>query len=154
MNRALYAPALALIFSVATVTTAFQQPQQASGTAPAAAPAAKAKWIAPVKGIASIEVIQGTSRKVGNDVVTVLKVKNLSKAPIAGFRADEYWYDKSQQPKVVTGDTERWQKPFQPGEVIEMTMKSPWKPDLYTSRREFSHANGKIDAKGVKTFSK
>ena len=154
MHRSLFAPAVALIFSAVTVTTAFQQPQQAAGSAPGVPPPAKAKWVAPVKGVASIEVIQGTSKKVGNDVVTLIKVKNMSKAPIAGFRGDEYWYDKSQQPKIVTGDSQRWKQPFQPGEVIEMTFKSPWKPDLYTSRREFSHANGKIEAKGVKTFTK
>lgn len=154
MNRSLLTPALAFVFSATTVTIAFQQPQQASGTAPGVPPPAKAKWVAPLKGIASIEVIQGTSKKVGTDVVTVIKVKNMSKAPIAGFRADEYWFDKSPTPKVVTGDTARWPKPFQPGEVIEMTLKSPWKADLYTSRREFTHANGKIEAKGVKAFSK
>jgi hypothetical protein len=154
MDRSLFAPAVALIFSAVTVTTALQQPQQASGTTPAVPPPAKAKWVAPIKGVASIEVIQGTSKRVGNDVVTVIKVKNMSKAPIAGFRGDEYWYDKSQQPKIVTGDSQRWKQPFQPGEVIEMTFKSPWKADLYTSRREFSHANGKIEAKGVKTFTK
>ena len=51
---------------------------------------AKARMATPVKGTAYVEVIQGQAKKVGDDMVTVSKVKNVSNAPIAGLRIDEY----------------------------------------------------------------
>jgi hypothetical protein len=96
-------------------------------------------------------VIKGDSKKVGNDIVTVVKVKNMSSGAIALLRADESWYDKKTR-QVVTGDTYRHMKPLLPGEIVEMTLRSPFKPDLYASRIDFSHANGKIEAKAVKKF--
>jgi len=32
-------------------------------------------------------------------------------------------------------------------------LKSPTKPDVFNNRTMFSHANGKVDAKGVKKFT-
>jgi hypothetical protein len=156
MNRSRIVPVAAAALSVALASAA-PVLAQAAGAQPAApqaatAPPARAKWVAPIKGLASVEVIKGDSRKVGNDVVTVLKVKNMSNAPIAGFRADETWFDKSR--KVVSGDTYRHRQPLQPGEVLEFSFKSPVKPDLYVSSINFVHANGKIDAKAVKVFKK
>ena len=39
-----------------------------------------------------------------------------------------------------------------PGEVIEITMKSPFKPNLQMSQYQFSHAGGKVNVKRVKKF--
>ena len=68
---------------------------------------------------------------------------------IALLKVDEYWYKGKE---VVTGDTQSWRKPFNPGEIIEITMKSPYKPGLTGSQYMYSHANGKIDVKAVKKF--
>ena len=114
-------------------------------------PAAKARMTTPVKGTAWVEVIQGQGKKIGGDIVTVSKVKNVSNGPIAGLRVDEYWYN--QKLVQVTGDTQRVRAPIAPGEVIEITTKSPAKPDLYKSTLMFTHANGKVTAKGVKKFT-
>jgi hypothetical protein len=147
MNRSVFAPALTLLCSVAVTAVALAQ-------APPA-PATKAKWVAPIKGIAAIELLQGQPKKVGNEMVTVLKVKNISPGAIALLRADETWYDKSL--KVVSGDTFRVKQPILPGEVVEITLKSPITPavapTLYRNRIDFSHANGKIDVRAVKKFS-
>src|SRR3989304_2816624 len=67
---------------------------------PAAAPATQAppapvKYYKPVKGIAAIQVIPGPSKKVGTDIVTVIKVKNMAAGSIALLKIDEYWYDKN-----------------------------------------------------------
>lgn len=113
-------------------------------------PPARAKWVQPVKGIAHIQVIQSPSKKVGNDIITTIKVKNVSDGSIALLRIDELWYNKKLE--QVTGDTESIRRPINPGEIVEVTMKSPAKPDLYRSQYAFSHANGKIDVKAVKTF--
>jgi hypothetical protein len=154
MNRTRLVPVAAVALSLAVASSALAQtkpaPSQTAAPQSTATPPARAKWVAPIKGLASIQVIQGQSKRVGTDVVTVIKIKNMSSAPIAGLRADEYWYDKSL--KVVSGDTYRHKQPLQPGEVIELTMKSPSKPDLYRSSINFVHANGKIEAKAVKVF--
>jgi hypothetical protein len=152
MIRSAVASALAVIFCAAAGSAAFVQAakQAASTPAPAPAPAARAKWVAPIKGVATIEVIRSSPKPVGKEVWTVLKIKNTSAGAIALLRADEYWYDTSR--KMVTGDTQRWRQPLNPGEIIEITMKSPIKPNLTQSQINFAHANGTIQAKGVKKF--
>jgi hypothetical protein len=125
--------------------------QAVAATPTTQAPAAPAKYYKPLKGIAAIQVIPSASKKVGDDVVTVIKVKNMSKeGSIALLKVDEYWYDDKGQ--VITGDTQSWRKPFNPGEIIEFTMKSPFKPGMKQSQYMYSHANGKIDVKRVKKF--
>ena len=93
-----------------------------------------------------------TPWKVGQDIVTVIKVKNTSAGAISLLKVDEYWYDKKLN--VVTGDSQPYRKPFNPGEIIEVTLKSPIKPnvELYRSQYQYSHANGDIKVKAVKKF--
>jgi hypothetical protein len=152
MTRSALASALVLAFSAATASGAFAQAAQSASpsSTPASAPPARAKWIAPVKGLATVEVIRGNPKQVGNEMQTVVKVRNVSTGAIALLRADEYWYDTSR--KMVTGDTQRVTKLINPGEIVEITMKSPMKPNLQTSQIQFAHANGKIEVKNVKAF--
>jgi hypothetical protein len=164
MTRSALAPAVTLVFCAVTVTAAFAQSKPAASTKPAPAatsqpakaapttpaPPARTKWVAPIKGIATVEVVKGTPKKVGEEIVTVLKVKNTSTGSIALFRIDEYWYDKKRD--VVSGDTFRYTKLFAPGEVIEATLKSPVKPGLDTNTYNFAHANGQVKPTVVKAF--
>ncbi len=159
MNRtALLAPVV-FVCSLAFAPAAYAQsakPQAATAmpattTTASAAPAAKAKFSPVVKGIASIEFLQGKPKRVGSDIVTVLKVKNTSGGAIALLRIDELWYNQKRE--QVTGDSQKVVKPIQPGEIVEITMKSPAKPDLYVSQYAFSHVNGKVDVKAVKKFA-
>jgi hypothetical protein len=138
----------------AKATTPTQQAPAAKATTPATqqAPAAPAKFVKPLKGTADIQFIQMPSKKVGGDIVTVLKIKNLSSAPVSLLKVDEYWYNKANPPIVITGDTQAWRKPFMPGEVIELTMKSPYKADVGASQYQFSHAGGQVNLKRVKKF--
>jgi hypothetical protein len=142
-----------LLGFLALAPGAFAQAAKATAPSPTttAAPVAKARMTTPVKGTAYVEVIQGAPKKVGADMVTVSKVKNVSNGPIAGLRIDEYWYN--QKLVQVTGDTQRVRAPIAPGEIVEVTTKSPVKPDLYKSTLMFNHANGKVTAKGVKKFT-
>lgn len=151
MFRSALAAMLAVILSAATASgfVARQEKPPALPPTPSSGPA-RAKWMAPVKGIASIEVIRGNPKQVGKEVHTLLKIKNTSVGPIALLRADEYWYDKDR--KLVSGDTYRHRQPLNPGEIIEITMKSPIKPNLTQSQINFAHANGTVSAKGVKQF--
>ena len=148
MHRSALAPALAVIFSAVVVTTAFAQAKPAAPTTPA--PAQKAKFAMPIKGDAAIQVIQGESKFVGKEIVTVYKVKNMASGPIAMLKLEEYWYDKGG--KLVTMATERYKQPFQPGEVVELTTHAPGNADAARKQATFSHANGKVTAKGVKKF--
>jgi hypothetical protein len=160
MNRSALLAFAALLCSLAFAPAGLAQaakPQaQASKATPATStpaptPAAKAKFVPIVKGLASVEFIQATPKRVGSDIVTVLKVKNTSSGAIALLRVDELWYNQKRE--QVTGDSQKVLKPIQPGEIVEITMKSPSKPDLYVSQYAFSHVNGKVDVKRVKKFS-
>jgi hypothetical protein len=148
MKRPAFGAVVALALA-SIAPSAFAQAQTAAPAQPA--PAARAKWVAPVKGIATVQVVPGPSKKVGDDIVTVLKIKNMSSGAIALLRVDEYWFDKSL--KTVSGDTQRHRQPLNPGEIVEITMRSPAKPNLYRNTFNFSHANGKVDAKTVKKFT-
>jgi len=109
----------------------------------------KARMRPPVKGTAFIEIIKGASKKVGNDIVTVTMVKNVSDAPIAGLRIDEWWFAGKEQ--VSAGDY-RLRQPLAPGEIAEMKTSSPWKPGLSGSQLQFTHANGGVKPTAVKKF--
>lgn len=135
----------ALVAALACVLTApvlFAQAQ---------APAKRAAYVPPVKGVATIEVIQGPSKRVGQEMVTVLKIRNISKGSINLLKLDEYWYDQSL--KIVSGSQQAHKKaPILPGEIIELTLRAPVKPGLSRNQVMFTHANGKVDAKSVKAF--
>jgi hypothetical protein len=145
---------LSLTLAIGTIGVALAQtPPAQPATQAAATSAAPAKWIPPVKGLATAEVIRGQSRKIGNDMVTVLQVKNTSKGAIALLGVEEIWYDNSTPRKIVTGDQQKVKKLINPGEVVEVTMKSPYKAGAAVSQHMFTHANGKVDVKAVKKFT-
>ena len=155
MKRFAFASSVTALLTLATAAGYAQsKPAQApatkatTGTA-APAPAAPAKFVKTLKGTAEIQFMQMSSKKVGNDIVTVLKVKNMSPLAVSLLKIDEYWYKGGQ---VVTGDSQPYRKPFMPGTIIEITMKSPFKPNLEMSQYQFSHAGGKVDVKRVKKF--
>jgi hypothetical protein len=157
MNRSAFAPAAVLLSCCLGAPAVFaqtkpapQQPVAKAAPTTASAPAAPAKFYRPIKGIATVDFIQGPSKHIGPDIVTVFKVKNTSAGSIGLFKIDEYWYNK--KPEVVSGDSQPWRKPFNPGDIIELTLKSPYKPDLYQSKYMFSHAGGDIKPTAVKKF--
>lgn len=142
MRRFTLLTALACALSVPMA--GFAQPQ---------APAQPARFIPPVRGVATIEVIQSPTKRVGKELVTVLKIRNTSKGSINLLKADEYWYDKDM--KIVTGGPYAHKKaPIQPGEIIEITLRSPIPPGVSPQQNQimFTHANGKVTAKAVKAF--
>jgi hypothetical protein len=148
MNRSVFAPALALLLGTALSTPTFAQAQAAAPTAPA--PAAKAKFATPLKGAATIEVLQSPAKFVGKEIVTNYKIKNTSAAPIALLKIDEYWYDKGG--KMVSSGTYRHRQPFLPGEVITVSTSSPAMPGAARSQAQFSHANGSVKPTPVKAI--
>jgi hypothetical protein len=106
------------------------------------------KLIAPVRGEAPVEITAPDTKVVGSEVVTVIRVKNTAKSPIAGFKVEENWF-KGNDP--IGGDSYRHPRPFQVGEVIEITLRTP-RSRVVGARNQyqFSHANGAIKPTPVK----
>jgi hypothetical protein len=116
--------------------------QATKPSTPATQPAAPAKFIPPVRGQAELGYLKPVTKRSGSEIVTVIKVKNLSNGPIAGLKVDEFWYDKAGDP--VTGDTFRHRKLMMPGEVLDVTLRTPTNPKMDRNSYNFSHANGTI----------
>jgi len=139
MRRVACLTTLACVFSILPVLAQPQTPGQA------------AKYVAPVKGVATIEVIQSPSKRVGKEMVTLLKVRNTSKGAINLLKADEYWYDQNM--KIVSGSQYAHKKaPIQPGDIVEITLRSPVAPGLLRNQVMFRHAYGDAKATTVKAF--
>jgi hypothetical protein len=149
MNRCAFVSAAALfclLAFVAVLPAQTAKPATGSGSTASAEPP---KFVTMQKGLATIDVLQGLSKRSGKDIVTVLRVKNTSPNALGLLRCDELWYDKNL--KQVSGDSQTVKR-VMPGEIVEITMKSPSKPDLYRSQYAFSYINGTIKAKAVKSF--
>jgi len=149
MNRPVFAPAVGFLAVVFSSSLAFAQATKAAPTTPAK-PVPTGGWVKPHKGTATVEVIRGAPKKVGKEMVTVLKVKNTTAGAIALLKVDEYWYDKGSQ--GVSGDSRAVKKPIGPGEIVEITCKSPWTASMVQSQYMFTHANGDVKATSVKQF--
>ena len=143
----------ALLLASASAT-AFAQAPAAKAQQPAAAPAAPPRFVTPIKGEAEIQILQPQSSQQGNLLVTKIKVKNVSKGAIVGFKAEEYWY--SAKGETVSGSPVfRHPKPFMPNEVIEVTLRSPHHASMNQGGRTlrvFGHGNGKVKATLVPKF--
>src|SRR3954465_7514197 len=159
MKRFAFASSVCVLLAFTTVSVFAQAkpaqapPPKAGAPAPASTtpPAAPAKFIKPLKGTAEVEFMEVSAKRIGDDIVTILKIKNLSPSPVSLLKVDEYWYNKAQ--KLVTGDSAAWRKPFMPGEIIELTIKAPYKSDIAVSQYQFSHAGGSVNPKRVKKLS-
>lgn len=108
------------------------------------------KLIAPVRGEAAVEITSPDTRVVGNDVVTKIRVKNISNGPIAGFKIDENWFKGGD---ALSGDSYRHGRPLQINEVIEITLTVP-RTRVVGARNQyqFTHANGTIKPTPVKSL--
>jgi hypothetical protein len=114
---------------------------------------AQSKFVPPVRGEVEIGVLTPVTKvdEKTKMVVTTIKVKNLSATgSVAGLKVEEYWYDKDNNP--VTGSRARLPKPLLPGEVATLTIETPRDPKMHRNQYLFSHANGKVKAKNMKTF--
>jgi hypothetical protein len=117
---------------------------------PAGAQTTRPRLVAPVRGEAHIGTLKPDTKVVGNEVVTTIQVKNLSAAPVAGFRVEEFWYDKTNN--LVPGSREIVRAPIQPGEVITVTLHTPKDTRMSRNTYRFSHANGSVKADLMKSF--
>src|SRR5436190_378015 len=98
-----------------------------------------------VKGTALIGLQQPSTKVVGKEVVTTIKIKNLSKGPIAGLKVEEYWYDKAGN--ATPGDSSQLRAPLAVGAVTTIELRTPRKASMERNTYQFSHANGQVTTK-------
>ena len=108
------------------------------------------RLVAPVRGDAAVEITSPDTKLSGENVVTKMRVKNVSTGPIAGFKVDENWFKGGD---ALSGDSYRHPRPLQVDEVIEITLTVP-RARVVGARNQyqFSHANGAVKPKTVKTL--
>jgi hypothetical protein len=115
-----------------------------------AAPAAQAaprKLISPFRGDATVEFTQAVTKRVGANIVTTMTIKNTSPGPLAGFRLEESWSDKTGN--LAGGDVYRHPRPLMPNEVINVTLTTPFNARMQSNSYNFIHANGTVKPKRV-----
>ena len=139
-----------LALTTATTLAQAKKPEPAKQPAVAPATTVAPANVKPVKGLAVINVLKPVVKVQGGEVVTTIKVKNLSYGSIAGLKIDEYWYDKAGN--VVTGDSKRLMKPILPNEVVTVELHTPKDPKMDRNSYQFSHANGKVQVDTVPKF--
>ena len=134
------AAALGILFAPAAIA-------QTPAPAAPAAQAAPRKLISPYRGEATVEYTRPVTKPAGANVVTTMTIKNTSPGPLAGFRLEESWSDKTGN--LAGGETYRHPRPFMPGEVINVTLTTPRNSRMSSNSYNFVHANGTIKPKAV-----
>jgi hypothetical protein len=99
-------------------------------------------WAETVMGMAELGILKPVVKVEGKEVVTTIKVKNLSRGTIVGLKVEEYWYDKDGNP--MPGDTKRLTQPLAPGAVSTIVLRTPVNPKMDRNNYVFTHDNGKV----------
>ena len=102
------------------------------------------RLVATMRGPGQIGYLPPVTRREGNAIVTVFRIKNISTGALAGFKVDEFWYDTDGE--TVTGDSHRMRRPFLVDEVVEITLRVPRDSRMDRSNYEFTHQNGVVEA--------
>lgn len=95
----------------------------------------------PLKGVVQVGILKPVTKVDGANVVTTIKLKNLSKGPIAGLKVDEYWYDKGGN--LLPGAS-KVVRLLGPGEVATVVLTTKKDPKMNSNTYQFSHANGQV----------
>ena len=142
LHQRTVALAAALGFLCAPVAMA-----QTPAPAAPAAQSAPRKLISPYRGDATVEFTKPVSKRNGANIVTTMTIKNTSPGPLAGFRLEESW--SSKDGNLAGGDVYRHPRPFMPGEVINVTLTTPFNTRMQSNSYNFIHANGNVKPKSV-----
>ena len=148
MNRARFAVAATLLSAVYAGAALAAQVQ-----APPMHPVLAGKKITPpLKGEALVEFTQPVTKAIPGKsmVVTTIKVKNSSLAPIARLQIAETWYDKGGA--IVAGGRGVINGLLQPGEIQTITIETPYNAKMSSNNWNFTHANGTVKPAKVKTL--
>jgi hypothetical protein len=105
-----------------------------------------------LRGAAKVQILAPETKVQGDEVVTIIRARNVSKDWITGFMVTEHWYD--QQGGAVRSSSRTHRERFMPGEVVEIELRTRKGADFYQSQYEFKHANGEVTATTVGSFPK
>ena len=108
------------------------------------------KFTPPVRGEATIDIIKQPTKREGTTLVTKILVKNTSPGPIPRLKVAETWFDKDGG--MIPGGEAVVNGLLQPNEVQTLEIRTPVNQKMLQSRLQFSHANGTVNAKAVKTM--
>lgn len=103
-----------------------------------------------LRGQAKVQILSPVTKVEGNEVVSKIKVRNISRDWIVGFQVTEHWYDKQGNAVGVGSETHRQR--FMPGEVLEIEVRTQKGPNFFQNQFEFTHANGDVNASVVASF--
>ena len=150
MNRARLTSA-ALVVGSLTFTGAVMT-AQVTQAPPMTQVLAGKKFTPPVRGEALVEIVQPvTKAQPGkNIVITTIKVRNASLAPIARLQVTETWYDKGGT--VVASSRSAINGLIQPQEIQTMTIETAYSTKLSSNNWNFTHANGTVKIAKVKSL--
>jgi hypothetical protein len=151
MNRRFASMAAACLFSAVVPAAALAQAKPAAATTSPAPAAAPAKFVPQVKGKGSVDFVLLKAQIIKGEIHQKIKLKNTSKGSLGLLSVEQIWYSSKTKEIASTGSY-RHRALLNPGEVIEFTIVSPNKPDLYSNRLMFKHANGIIEPNPVKTL--
>jgi hypothetical protein len=130
-------------------------PSTAAGSADAASsqqPAGRDQEYIPreLRGSARVQILAPETKVDGDEVVSTIRARNVSRDWITGFMVTEHWYDR--QGTAVRSSSRTHRERFMPGEVLELELRTRKGADFYQSQYEFSHANGDVTATTVGSF--
>jgi hypothetical protein len=108
------------------------------------------KFEPPFKGQAEVEFTQPVVKRNKDMVRTTISVKNLAPAPLARLTIRETWFDRSGA--IVSGNQGVLNTPLGSGEISTVTIDTPWKPQMFSNSWNFSHANGTVKTRKVKSL--
>ena len=148
VSRAVLALTAVLALLVSASLLAQAQAQQAAPAAQTEKPVAK--WVTPFRGAADVLFIGPDTKRVKDDVVTTVKVKNTSPGPLVRLKVEEFWDDKAGN--LVVGGDDWCRQPLMPGDEGTATITTARDTRMYTNNLKFSHANGTVKPKKVKKF--
>jgi len=134
-------------------TTMFAGAVSAAQAPPQLQPVLAGKKITPpLKGEATVEYMQPVTKALAgqNKVETVIKVRNVSPAPIARLQVAETWYDTAGA--IVAGGKGTFNGLLQPGEIATITIDTPYSAKMKSNNWNFTHANGTVKPAKVKSL--
>lgn len=108
------------------------------------------KLTPPIRGQADVDYVKPVTKRNGSTVVTTIKVKNTSAAPIARLRIVETWFDKGGT--TIPGGEGVINGLLQPGEVQTVEIQTPYKEGMNANSWNFLHANGACKPHLVKSL--
>jgi hypothetical protein len=149
MIRRFASIAVACLFSALLPAAAFAQAKPAVSSSTPPPPAAPAKFVPQVKGEGTVDFVLLKGQVVKGEIHQTVRLKNTSKGSLGLLSVEQLWYS-SKTKDIASSGIYRHRALLNPGEVIEFTIVSPNKPDLYSNRLMFKHANGIVKPTPVK----